>query len=109
MIIKFTFAVFLVATGLYLILGHTTRHIAVRRVLFGLFIVSGFTSLIFQDVWTRVSNKLGVENGTALLTYLIATSFISYVITSYKWKRQQEDQIVHLARYFALKEFDKEN
>ncbi len=109
MIIRFVFASFLVATGFYLILGQTTRHIAVRRLLFGLFIVSGISSLIFQNLWTRLSNELGVETGTALLTYLIAISFISYVITSYKWRRQQEDQIVHLARHFALKEFEKDN
>jgi hypothetical protein len=105
MIMRFIFAVFMVATGFYLVLGQTTRHIAVRRLLFLLLILLGFISIVFQDFWTRVSAELGVGSGTALLTYLVAFGFISYVITSYKWKRSQEDQIASLARSLAISEY----
>lgn len=108
MIMRFIFSTFLVATGFYLVLGQTTRHIAVRRILFLIFIVLGFVSIVFQNFWTEVSVRLGVASGTALLTYLIAFSFISYVITSYKWKRAQEDQIAALARKLALAEYKSE-
>jgi presenilin-like A22 family membrane protease len=105
MMMRFIFASFLVATGFYLILGQTTRHIAVRRLLFLLLIVLGIVSIIFQNFWTDISVKLGVGNGTALLTYLVAFGFISYVISSYKWKRTQEEKLVVLARQQAIKEF----
>jgi hypothetical protein len=105
MIMRSIFSIFLVLLGFYLVLGQTTRHIAVRRMLFLILILLGFVSIIFQDLWTNISVKLGVENGTALLTYLIAFGFISYVITTYKWKRSQEDQIVALARRLAINEF----
>ncbi len=106
---RLIFSTFLVATGFYLILGQTTRHIAVRRLLFVLLILTGFISIVFQNFWTEISVKLGVGSGTALLTYLVAFSFISYVITSYKWKRAQEDQIASLARSLAISEFKSNN
>jgi hypothetical protein len=102
---RFIFASFLVATGFYLILGQTTRHIAVRRLLFLLLILLGFVSIVFQNFWTSISIKLGVGNGTALLTYLVAFGFISYVISTYKWKRSQEEKLVILARRLSLDEF----
>ena len=105
MIMRSVFSIFLILIGFYLVLGQTTRHIAVRRMLFLILILFGFTSIIFQDIWTNISIRLGVENGTSLLTYLVAFGFISYVITSYKWKRSQEDQIVALSRRLAINEF----
>ena len=105
MMMRFIFSIFLVATGFYLILGQTTRHIAVRRILFVALILLGLISIVFQNFWTEISVKLGVGSGTALLTYLVAFSFISYVITSYKWKRSQEEQIVSLARSLAISEY----
>jgi hypothetical protein len=105
MMMRFIFATFLVATGFYLILGNTTRHIAVRRLLFLLLILLGFISIVFQNFWTFVSTKLGVGSGTALLTYLVAFGFISYVISSYKWRRALEEKLVIVARQQAIKEF----
>jgi hypothetical protein len=102
---RIIFSLFLVAIGFYLVLGHTTRHIAVRRLLFAIFSLTGLLSIIFKDFWTSISLNLGVGSGTELLTYLVSISFISYVITSYRGRRHLEDQIVQLARKVALMEF----
>lgn len=107
MIMRTLFAIFLISTGFYLVLGQTTKHIAMRRILFLIFVGLGFTSIVFQDLWTNLSTSLGVENGTALLTYLVTFSFISYVISSYKWRRKIESKIVVLVRKQAIDDFKK--
>lgn len=109
MIMRWIFATFLVATGIYLIRGNSVRHLAIRRIAFVAFISVGMASLIFADSWTSLSKKLGVENGTALLTYLVTFAFIASVISNYRWRREQEQRIVELARKMALNQIHTEN
>jgi hypothetical protein len=68
------------------------------------FILAGLISIIFADYWTTISQRLGVENGTALLTYLVTFSFIGSAISNYRWRKDQESKIVELARKIALKD-----
>jgi hypothetical protein len=100
---RWIFAIFMIGTGIYLLRGNSSRHVAIRRLTFLLFIILGIVSLLFADYWTKVSQFLGVENGTALLTYLVTFAFISNVISNYRWRRFIEQQIVELAREIALK------
>ena len=103
MIMRWIFAIFMVAVGIFLIRSDSTRHLAIRRILFMLFVILGLLSLIFQDSWTNLARLLGVESGTALLTYLVTFSFISYVISSFRWKRKLEAKLVQLTREIAIK------
>ena len=105
---RWILATFLLFTGLYIILGQTTRHVALRRFLFVVFVTLSFVSIFLREYWTKLSKFLGVENGTALLTYLLTFGFISYVISSYKWRRNQEEKLVTIARKQALIEFEKD-
>lgn len=109
MTMRLIFAGFLIAFGFYLISGHTTRHIALRRILFVTFVGAGILSLVFQELWTNISQFFGVENGTALLTYLVTISFISYVSSSYRWRRVMEEKISVLARNQAIEEYERRN
>lgn len=103
MIMRWVFALFLVATGIYLLKGRSASHLAVRRILFFLFVVSGITSILFANTWTNLSQFLGVENGTALLTYFVTFSFIGYVISNFRWRREIENRLVILTRELTLK------
>ena len=109
MIMRWIFAFFLIFVGIYLLKGSTSRLIAIRRILFTIFVLAGITSLVFQNYWTSLSKFLGVESGTALLTYLVTFSFISYVISTYKWRREFEHKLTLLAREKALQNFANEN
>lgn len=100
---RWIFAIFMIAVGIFLIRSDSSRHLAIRRLLFMLFVFLGLLSLIFQDSWTNLARFLGVESGTALLTYLVTFSFISYVITSFRWKRNLEAKLVQLTREITLK------
>jgi len=103
MIMRWILASFLVGTGIYLMRGNSVRHLAVRRVVFTLFIVAGFSSLVFAEYWTKFSQILGVESGTSLLTYLITFAFIASTISNYRWRREQEQRIVELTRQMLIK------
>lgn len=102
MIMRWIFAIFLVATGFYLLRGGSSRHLAIRRLAFLGFVLAGISSLLFVDQWSQLSRALGVSSGTALLTYLVTFAFISSTISNYRWRREQEERIVELARNVAL-------
>ena len=99
---RWIFATFLGLTGVYLLRGGSSRHLAIRRLGFLFFVFAGISSLLFTNQWTQLSQFLGVSNGTALLTYLVTFAFISSTISNYRWRREQEERIVQLSRQIAL-------
>ena len=101
---RWIFAGFLIATGIYLMRGNSSRHLAIRRLMFLAFAVVGLSILLFGDFWTSVSRSLGVGSSTQLLTYLVTFAFIASTISNYRWRREQEQKIVDLARQIALKD-----
>jgi len=102
MIMRWIFAAFLVTTGIYLLKGGSSRHLAIRRLAFLGFVTAGISSLLFVDQWSQLSKALGVSSGTALLTYLVTFAFIASTISNYRWRREQEERIVNLARQVAI-------
>ena len=104
MVMRWIFASGLILAGIYQLRVSSSLHLALRRIVFLLFIASGFISLIFAEHWTTLSQKLGVESGTALLTYLVTFGFIFSIISNFRWRKEQEQRIVELARQFALHE-----
>ncbi len=107
MIMRWIFAIFMVSVGFYLLNKSTARHIAIRRIMFLLFVLAGLVSLLFQNYWTEVSEFLGVESGTALLTYLVTFAFTATVISNYTWRRELEEKITTLAREITILNADK--
>lgn len=103
---RWAFAIFIVLTGIYLVRVQSTRNTAIRRILFTLFIILGLSSLIFADYWTQISNFFGVESGTSLLTYIVTYTFVFYVISNFKWKREMEIKLANLTRHIALIQFE---
>jgi len=102
MIMRWIFALFLIATGFYLMRGNSSRHLAIRRMMFFCFVMVGLISLLFQNFWTNISRSLGVNSGTELLTYIVAFGFIASTISNFRWRRDQEKRIVELAREITL-------
>ena len=106
MIMRWIFAGFLIATGLYLARGKSSRHQAIRRIMFFSFMLVGLSILIFADSWTRFSQFLGVGSSTQLLIYLLTFAFIASTISNFRWRQEQERRIVEIARQIALKKED---
>jgi K+-sensing histidine kinase KdpD len=70
--------------------------------MFASFMVVGLSILLFADFWTKFSQSLGVGSSTQLLTYLVTFAFIASTISNYRWRREQEQRLVDLARQIAL-------
>lgn len=104
---RWIFAGFLILTGIYLMRGNSSRHLAIRRMMFLAFVVVGFSILLFAEFWTRFSQSLGVGSSTQLLTYLVTFAFIASTISNYRWRREQEQKIVELSRKISLEISDK--
>lgn len=109
MTMRLIFAGFLILTGFYLLRGSSTRQLAIRRVAFAMFVFAGIASLVFADLWTQISQSLGVRSGTELLTYLVTFAFISSTISNFRWRRLQEDRVAKLVREIALAKFDSDS
>ena len=109
MMMRWIFAIFMIGVGFYLLKKSTARNLAIRRILFVLFVFAGLVSLLFQNYWAKVSEFLGVESGTALLTYLVTFTFIASVISNYAWRRELEEKITTLAREIAILNSEKNN
>lgn len=102
MIIRFIFAGFLILVGLYLLRGNSSRHVALRRLMFLSFVLIGISILLFSNFWTELSLFLGVGSSTQLLIYLLTFAFIGSTISNYRWRREQEERVIELARQIAL-------
>lgn len=102
MAIRWILAIFFIVIGIYLVLGTTLRHQAIRRLSFVGFVAIGIGSLLFEEYWQQLSEFLGISASSSLLTYLITFAFIFYVIANYKWKRIQEQRIATLTREITL-------
>lgn len=103
MTMRLIFAGFFIVTGIYLMRGTSSRHLAIRRLMFLGFVLVGLSILLFADFWTKISLSLGVGSSTQLLTYLLTFAFIASTISNYRWRREQEQRIVELARKITLK------
>lgn len=104
---RWIFAAFLIATGIYLMWGRSSRHLAIRRLMFLAFILIGISGLMFEEFTSRISQFFGVNSGTELLTYLITFAFIASTISNYRWRREQEQRMVAVVRQIALNESDE--
>ncbi|SNT13456.1 hypothetical protein SAMN06309944_2195 [Micrococcales bacterium KH10] len=78
------------------------RHVALRRLLLGVFVLGAALSVLFPNALTTVANAVGVGRGTDLLVYALVISFLSYVATSYRRTSQLTRELTVVAREVAL-------
>ena len=105
MIMRWIFASFIIIAGIYLVRVQSTRNLAIRRLTFVAFVLIGISSLVFKDAWAKISDFLGVESGTSLLTYFVTFAFIFSVISSYQWRKNLETKVAELTRIIAINEY----
>lgn len=93
-------AVFMRRTG-------ADSHLAIRRLLYGLFVLVAVLSILFPQWLTWAANLVGVGRGTDLLLYALVLMFLVLVYTQSRRNAAQQRQITLLARKLALLQSEK--
>jgi len=98
----------LIALAIVFVLGlrapRGARHLALRRMGMGAFVLFAGASVIFPEIWNAMANALGVGRGTDLLLYTLIVACLVYVASSYLRFRELEAKVTLLARRIALDE-----
>jgi len=79
-------------------------HLAIRRMLSGLFILAAILSILFPQWLSWVANLVGVGRGTDLLLYGLVIAFLASLYTQYRHNLATQRQVTLLARKVALLE-----
>lgn len=77
-------------------------HLALRRILFALFIVAAILSVLFPAWLSWAARLVGVGRGTDLLLYALVLVFLVFVFTQYRRNVAIQRQLTLLARRVAL-------
>lgn len=77
-------------------------HLALRRILFALFIVAAILSVLFPQWLSWLANLVGVGRGTDLVLYALVVVFLVFVFTQYRRNVALQRQLTLLARRIAL-------
>jgi hypothetical protein len=77
-------------------------HLAIRRLLFGLFVLAAILSVLFPQWLSWLARLVGVGRGTDLLLYALVVVFLVFVFTQYRRNIALQRQLTLLARKVAL-------
>lgn len=77
-------------------------HLAIRRLMFGAFVLVAIMSILFPQWLTWVANLVGVGRGTDLLLYALVVVFMVFVYTQSRKNAAQQRSLTLLARKLAL-------
>lgn len=79
-------------------------HLAIRRLLMGLFVVVAILSVLFPQWLSWLARLVGVGRGTDLVLYGLIVMFLAFVYSQYRRNVAQQRQLTRLARKIALLE-----
>ena len=79
-------------------------HLAIRRLLMGLFVLAAVLSVLFPQWLSWFAGLIGVGRGTDLLLYALVVIFLAFVYTQYRRNLAMQRKITQLARKIALLE-----
>jgi hypothetical protein len=105
MVIKVLLLVGIVLFCVIAIRGRTTvRHIALRRLIALLILVSGCVAVLFPGLVTWAAHEVGVGRGTDLVLYVLVVTFLLTTATLLRRITDLERRYVDLARHSAIQE-----
>lgn len=79
-------------------------HLAIRRLLMGLFVLAAVLSVLFPQWLSWVAQLVGVGRGTDLVLYALIVIFLAFVYSQYRRNLALQRQLTLLARKIALLE-----
>lgn len=77
-------------------------HLAIRRLMLGLFVLAAVLSVLFPEWLTWVAKLIGVGRGTDLVLYALVLIFLVFVYTQYRRNLALQRQLTRLARRIAV-------
>ena len=77
-------------------------HLALRRILFALFVIAAILSVLFPEWLSWLANLVGVGRGTDLVLYGLVVVFMVFVFTQYRRNVALQRQLTLLGRRIAL-------
>lgn len=77
-------------------------HLAIRRLLMGLFVVIAVLSVLFPQWLTWIAQLIGVGRGADLVLYGLVLMFLAFVYTQYRRNLALQRQLTLLSRKIAL-------
>lgn len=78
------------------------NHLAIRRLLMGLFVVAAVLAVLFPQWLSWLAQLIGVGRGTDLLLYALVVVFLAFVYTQYRSNLAMQRKITQLTRKIAL-------
>lgn len=84
--------------------GSNARHLAIRRMMLGLFAVAAALSVFFPELLTATAHAFGIGRGTDLVLYALIVCFLVFMSTTYQRFRHMETALTRLSRRIALDE-----
>lgn len=82
----------------------SSRSNAFKKVLLVGFVVAAVVAVLIPDSLTDLANLVGVGRGTDLLVYALVQVVAFQLFNTYAKDKQNQKQIVHLARRIAILE-----
>lgn len=82
----------------------TSRSNAFKKVLLIGFVAAAIVAILVPEVLTQLANFVGVGRGTDLLVYALVQVVAFQMFNTYAKDKQNQRQIVHLARRIAILE-----
>ena len=82
----------------------TSRSNALKKVLLVAFVVTAIVAVLVPEQLTLLANLVGVGRGTDLLVYALVQVVAFQLFNTYAKDKQNQKQIVHLARRLAILE-----
>ncbi len=79
-------------------------HLAIRRLLLGVFVVAAVLSVLFPEWLSWLARLMGVGRGADLLLYALVVVFLGFVYSQYRRNLVAQRKITQLARKLALLE-----
>jgi hypothetical protein len=67
-----------------------------------LLVLAMLIAVLFPDTTTRAANLVGVGRGADLLLYLLALTFLTYIVNAYLHQQDEKDALYRLARKVAI-------
>ncbi len=82
-------------------------HLAIRRIIFGIFVLIALLAVIFPQWLTWFAQLVGVGRGTDLLLYMLCMIFLAFVYTQFRRNAEMQQKVTRLARAIALMEAEQ--
>lgn len=79
-------------------------HLAIRRLLMGLFVIVAVLSVLFPQWLSWLARLVGVGRGTDLVLYGLIVMFLAFVYSQYRRNVALQRHLTLLARKIALME-----